>query len=119
GRTGKLFAYEYAGIEPDILASAKGIGSGFPMGACLSTKKAAVGMTAGTHGSTYATNPLAMRVGNAVMDILLAPDFLPKINNIAHYLASRLEALRQAYPEIITEVRGKGLMQGIKLTKEP
>ena len=85
GRTGKLFAHEWAGIAPDIMAIAKGLGGGFPVGACLATEKAAAGMTSGTHGSTFGGNPLAMAVGNAVLDVVLAPGFLDHVNRVANY----------------------------------
>ena len=118
GRTGKLFAHEWAGISPDILASAKGIGNGFPLGACLATKEAAKGMTAGTHGSTYANNPLAVRVCNAVMDLMLEPGFFEKVQGISAYLVESLQAVRQRYPNVITDVRGKGLLTGIKVNHD-
>ncbi len=114
GRTGTLFAHEWAGITPDVMAVAKGIGGGFPLGACLATEKAAVGMTGGTHGSTYGGNPLAMAVGNAVLDVMLAPGFLEQVNSVAALLHRRLEALVLKHPKIFTEVRGKGLLLGLK-----
>ena len=114
GRTGKLFAYEHAGVAPDILASAKGIGGGFPLGACLATREAAKGMTAGTHGSTYGGNPLAMAVGNAVLDVILKDGFLDAVNRKAIVLSQKLAALKDQYPDIIDDVRGSGLMMGIK-----
>lgn len=114
GRTGKLFAHEWAGITPDIMAVAKGIGGGFPLGACLATEKAAVGMTGGTHGSTYGGNPLAMAVGNAVLDVMLAPGFVDGVVRIADLLRGRLEDLVRKHPSIFTEVRGKGLLLGLK-----
>jgi acetylornithine/N-succinyldiaminopimelate aminotransferase len=119
GRTGKLFAHEWAGITPDIMAVAKGIGGGFPMGACLATKEAAKGMTVGTHGSTYANGPLAVRVGNAVLDVVLKAGFLKHVNSISAYLHAELEKLRSRQPKAILEVRGKGLMLGIKVSIEP
>ena len=118
GRTGKLFAHEWADIQPDILASAKGIGNGFPLGACLCTEKVGQHMTAGSHGSTYGNNPLGIRVGNAVMDILLKDGFLEHVNTISAYLITALENLQQSYPELILDVRGKGLMIGIKLSSD-
>ncbi len=118
GRTGKIFAHENFGIKPDIVASAKGIGSGFPLGACLATKKAAQGMTAGSHGSTYGNNPLAMRVGNAVMDIILADGFFDNVTRIGEYLKEKLEELAGKFPSVIEEVRGIGLMLGVKLTSD-
>ena len=116
GRTGKLFAHEWAGdAAPDILASAKGIGGGFPMGACLATERAAAGMVAGTHGSTYGGNPLAMAVGNAVMEEMTAPGFMDHVIEMAGLLRQRLAGLADAFPDIIEDVRGEGLMMGIKL----
>jgi acetylornithine/N-succinyldiaminopimelate aminotransferase len=114
GRTGKLFAHEWSGITPDIMAVAKGIGGGFPMGAFLATSEAAKGMTAGTHGSTYGGNPLAMAVGNAVLDIVAEPDFLAKVEKTALFLKQRLAELKDRYPSVIAEVRGKGLLMGIR-----
>ncbi|GHF12905.1 acetylornithine aminotransferase [Kordiimonas sediminis] len=114
GRTGKLFAYEWADITPDIVTCAKGIGGGFPMGACLATKEAASGMTAGTHGTTYGGNPLAMAVGNAVLDEMLKPGFLDHVQEMSSLLLGRLGALQQRYPDMIAEVRGTGLMVGIR-----
>jgi acetylornithine/N-succinyldiaminopimelate aminotransferase len=115
GRTGKLFAYEWAGIEPDIMAIAKGIGGGFPLGACLATAEAAKGMTAGTHGSTYGGNPLAMAVGNAAMDIVTAPGFLDQVNKTANYLNQQLGSLVAGHPAIFESVRGQGMMLGLKM----
>ncbi len=113
GRTGKLYAYEWAGITPDILASAKGIGGGFPLGACLATAEAAKGMVAGTHGSTYGGNPLAMAVGNAVLDIVLADGFLDNVRQVGLRLKQRLAATVDAHPDIIDAVRGEGLLLGL------
>jgi acetylornithine/N-succinyldiaminopimelate aminotransferase len=118
GRTGKFFAHEWAGIKPDVLCAAKGIGGGFPLGACLATKKAAIGMGKGSHGSTYGGNPLAMAVGNAVLDVILAPDFLPEVCRQGAALAEDLRALAARWPQEIVGVRGMGLMQGIK-TRRP
>ena len=115
GRTGKLFAYEWAGIEPDIMAIAKGIGGGFPLGACLATAEAAKGMTVGTHGSTYGGNPLAMAVGNAAIDLATAPGFLDHVNRNANYLNQQLGALVAGHPTIFEAVRGQGLMLGLKM----
>lgn len=115
GRTGKLFAYEWSGVEPDIMAIAKGIGGGFPMGACLATEPAASGMTLGSHASTFGGNPLAMAVGNAVLDVVLAPDFLPRVERVANYLRQQLAALPSEYPGVFEDVRGQGLMLGLKL----
>jgi acetylornithine/N-succinyldiaminopimelate aminotransferase len=117
GRTGKLFAHEWAGIEPDIMAVAKGIGGGFPFGACLATANAADGMTAGTHGTTYGGNPLAMAVGNAVLDVILDEDFLSHVNDVALVMRQGLESLKDRYPDLISDVRGTGLMLGIKCAK--
>lgn len=114
GRTGRLFAYEWAGIAPDIMAVAKGIGGGFPMGACLATEEAAKGMVAGTHGTTFGGNPLAMAVGNAVLDIVLAPGFLDHVRHMGLVLKQSLAAVADKYPRIIAEVRGEGLMLGLK-----
>lgn len=113
GRTGKLFGHEWSGVTPDIMAIAKGIGGGFPMGACLATERAAQGMTAGTHGSTFGGNPLAMAVGNAVLDVILADEFLEDVRKTADILWRRLHELVVAYPEIFTGVSGKGLMLGV------
>jgi acetylornithine/N-succinyldiaminopimelate aminotransferase len=115
GRTGKLFAHEWAGIEPDIMAIAKGIGGGFPLGACLATAEAAKGMTLGTHGSTYGGNPLAMAVGNAAIDLATAPGFLDSVNKIANYLNQQLGALVAGHPAIFEAVRGQGMMLGLKM----
>ncbi|MBR0557223.1 aspartate aminotransferase family protein [Ciceribacter sp. L1K23] len=114
GRTGKLFAHEWAGITPDIMAVAKGIGGGFPLGACLATDEAAAGMKAGTHGTTYGGNPLAMAVGNAVLDVVLADGFLRNVQDVALVLRQGLAALKDRYPDVIEDIRGEGLMLGIK-----
>lgn len=114
GRTGKLFAHEWAGIEPDILAVAKGIGGGFPLGACLATNEAAKGMTAGTHGTTYGGNPLAMAVGNAVIDVVTAPGFLDGVNDRANEFKQGLSGIVDRYPDIFADVRGQGLLAGLK-----
>lgn len=114
GRSGKLFAHEWAGVTPDIMAIAKGIGGGFPMGACLGTENAAKGMTAGTHGSTYGGNPLAMAVGNAVLDVVAQPEFLEQVRRTARDLNQRLAQLMDQHPDIIEEIRGSGLLLGIK-----
>jgi acetylornithine/N-succinyldiaminopimelate aminotransferase len=115
GRTGKLFAYQWLGIAPDIMPIAKAIGGGYPIGACLATAEAAKGMTPGTHGSTYGGNPLGMAVGNAVLDLVLAPDFLPHVEAIANYLGQQLGRLLADHPAIFEEVRGQGLMLGLKM----
>ena len=114
GRTGKLFAHEWAGITPDIMAVAKGIGGGFPMGACLATENAAKGMIAGTHGSTYGGNPLAMAVGNAVLDVVATPEFLEQVRATTRDLGQRLAELKAGHPDIIEDIRGQGLLIGIK-----
>ncbi|MFO1151255.1 MAG: aspartate aminotransferase family protein [Alsobacter sp.] len=114
GRTGKLFAYQHSGVEPDIMAIAKGIGGGFPMGACLSTLEAGKGMTAGVHGTTFGGNPLAMAVGNAVLDVILEPGFLPHVQKISLLLKQRLAELKDRHPAIIEDVRGEGLLLGLK-----
>ncbi|MCG5241037.1 aspartate aminotransferase family protein [Azospirillum doebereinerae] len=115
GRTGKLFAHEWAGITPDVMAIAKGIGGGFPLGACLATERAASGMTAGTHGSTYGGNPLATAVGNAVLDVVLEPGFLDGVQRIAGVLQGRLNDLIAKHPAFFLEQRGQGLLLGLKL----
>ena len=115
GRTGKLFAYEWLGITPDIMPIAKGIGGGFPLGACLATAEAAKGMTAGTHGSTYGGNPLAMAVGNAAMDLATAPGFLEHVQKIGSYFSQQLARLLAEHPDVFEEVRGQGLMLGLKM----
>ena len=115
GRTGKLFAHEWAGVTPDIMAVAKGIGGGFPMGACLATEKAAAGMVAGTHGSTYGGNPLAMAAGNAVLDVVLADGFLARVRDAALRFKQQLAMLKDEHPGVIEEVRGQGLLLGLKL----
>ncbi|MBB3976244.1 acetylornithine/N-succinyldiaminopimelate aminotransferase [Rhizobium azooxidifex] len=114
GRTGKFFAYEWSGIAPDIMAVAKGIGGGFPLGACLATEEAASGMVPGTHGSTYGGNPLAMAVGNAVLDVVLAEGFLEHVRDVALVLRQGLASLKDRFPDVVEEIRGEGLMLGIK-----
>ncbi|THF54555.1 aspartate aminotransferase family protein [Ollibium composti] len=116
GRTGKLFAYEWAGVEPDLMAIAKGIGGGFPMGACLATDEAAKGMTAGVHGTTFGGNPLAMAVGNAVLDVVLEQGFLDEVNRKALLFKQGLAAVADEYPQVIEGIRGTGLMLGLKCT---
>jgi acetylornithine/N-succinyldiaminopimelate aminotransferase len=115
GRTGKLFAHEWADIAPDIMAVAKGIGGGFPMGACLATAEAGKGMTAGTHGSTFGGNPLAMAVGNAVLDVVLADGFLEHVRQMGLLFKQRLASLRDRYPDVVEDIRGEGLMIGVKV----
>ncbi|MEL6121017.1 MAG: aspartate aminotransferase family protein [Pseudomonadota bacterium] len=114
GRTGKLFAHEWAGITPDVMLVAKGIGGGFPLGCVLATEEAASGMTAGTHGSTYGGNPLACAVGNAVMDHVADEAFLSEVNRKAGLLRQKLEALVASHPDVLVSVRGQGLMLGLK-----
>ncbi|GAB5437518.1 acetylornithine transaminase [Falsiruegeria mediterranea] len=114
GRTGKLFAHEWAGITPDIMMVAKGIGGGFPLGAVLATEEAASGMVAGTHGSTYGGNPLGCAVGCAVIDHVANPDFLAEVNRKSGLLRQKLEGLIADHPEVFEEVRGSGMMLGIK-----
>jgi acetylornithine/N-succinyldiaminopimelate aminotransferase len=114
GRTGKLFAHEWAGIAPDIMMVAKGIGGGFPLGAVLATEAAAAGMVLGTHGSTYGGNPLGCAVGGAVMDVVADPDFLADVTRRANHLRQGLEGLVAVHPDIFEEVRGIGLMLGLK-----
>jgi acetylornithine/N-succinyldiaminopimelate aminotransferase len=114
GRTGKLFAYEWSGVTPDIMSVAKGIGGGFPMGACLATAEAAKGLTAGTHGTTFGGNPLAMAVGNAVLDVILEPGFLTEVERKGLLFKQRLAELKDRHPGVIAEVRGQGLMVGLR-----
>lgn len=114
GRTGKLFAHEWAGVAPDIMAVAKGIGGGFPMGACLASEKAAKAMTYGTHGSTFGGNPLAMAVGNAVMDVVNDPAFLAQVDRVSRGFWTRLEGLAASHSTVFEQVRGAGLMLGLK-----
>lgn len=114
GRTGKLFAYEWAGVTPDVMALAKGLGGGFPVGACLATEAAAKFMTAGTHGSTFGGNPLAMAAANAVMDVLLEPAFLSGVNAVATDLWAKLTPVVAKHSKIFECIRGRGLMIGLK-----
>ncbi len=114
GRTGKLFAYEWSGIEPDIMALAKALGGGFPIGACLATSEAAAGMTAGTHGSTFGGNPLACAVGNAVLDVMLEPGFMEHVQKMSNLLRQGLAMIAERHSKVIEDVRGEGLMLGIK-----
>lgn len=117
GRTGKLFAHEWAGVTPDIMAVAKGIGNGFPLGACLATEEAACGMTAGTHGSTYGGNPMACAVGSAVMEHIADEDFLSEVRRKSALMRQKLEGLVAAHPDVFELVRGSGLMIGIKCVR--
>src|SRR5690242_94891 len=114
GRTGRLFAHEREGVPPDIMAVAKALGGGFPIGACLATERAATGMVAGTHGSTFGGNPLAVAAGNAVLDVMLAPGFFERVDTMAKLLWGRLEALVGSYPKLFAELRGSGLLLGIR-----
>ena len=115
GRTGKLFAYEWAHFAPDVMAVAKGLGGGFPIGAVLATNEAAKGMVPGTHGSTFGGNPLATAVGNAVLDAILEPGFLDHVQAMALRFKQQLARLQDEYPHVIAEVRGSGLLTGIKV----
>jgi acetylornithine/N-succinyldiaminopimelate aminotransferase len=114
GRTGDLFAYQHLGLTPDILSTAKGIGGGFPLGACLATAEAAKGMTAGTHGSTFGGNPLAMAAGHAVLDVVLAPGFLEQVRRNSLLLRQRLAEIQDRHGDVIAEVRGEGLLLGMR-----
>ncbi len=115
GRTGKFFAHEWSEIEPDIMAVAKGIGAGFPLGACLATKKVAASMVPGTHGSTYGGNPLACAVGNAVIEHILEKGFLEHVERMGQLLNRHMQQLMQKYPDLVLDVRGRGLMAGMKI----
>lgn len=117
-RTGTLYAYEQYGVTPDILATAKGIGGGFPMGACLATEKAAAGMVFGTHGSTYGGNPFAMAAGQAVFDVILEPGFLDHVKKTGERLVQALEQFIPNHPELFEGVRGRGLMLGVKMKSD-
>ncbi|KSB90415.1 acetylornithine aminotransferase [Caulobacter vibrioides] len=116
GRTGKLFAHEWAdGAEPDIMCVAKALGGGFPVGACLATHEGAKGMTPGTHGSTYGGNPLAMAVGTAAFDAINTPELLDNVKTVAGYFTQQLNGLKDRFPDVVLDIRGKGLLIGIKL----
>jgi acetylornithine/N-succinyldiaminopimelate aminotransferase len=115
GRTGKFFAHEWAGIEPDIMAVAKGIGGGFPLGACLAKGEVSKSMVPGTHGSTYGGNPLACTIGNAVLDRVLAPGFIDNVDKMGQRLRWHMQQLQQRFPDLVLELRGRGLLAGIKL----
>ena len=115
GRTGALFAYQRFGVTPDIMAIAKALGGGFPLGAFLGTEEAAKGMTAGTHGSTFGGNPLAMAVANAVLDVVTAPGFLDRVQRLALLFKQRLSELKDRFPNVIAEVRGEGLLIGLRI----
>ena len=118
GRTGKFFAFEHTGVIPDIVPIAKGIGSGFPIGACLVTKKVASCMTPGSHGSTFGGNPLAMSIGNAVLDIIFKKGFLKNVQKISKYFHKELHKLQSEYPKVVKEVRGAGLLVGLEISKD-
>ncbi len=118
GRIGYLYAYEYYGIKPDIIASAKGLGGGFPVGACLATKKAASGMVVGTHGTTYGGNPLAMKITKTVIETILEKNFLNKVKENGDFLFSELKNLQKEFPAIIADVRGIGFMIGLELKEK-
>lgn len=114
-RTGALYAHEHYGVKPDIMTSAKGVGNGFPFALCMATEKAAVGMTQGSHGSTYGGNPLAMAVGHAVLDVVLEDGFMAHVDDMAAILHAGLQTLAAEFSTLIQEVRGKGLMIGLKI----
>ncbi len=114
GRTGHLFGYQKIGVTPDVMAVAKGLGGGFPVGACLATAEAAKGMTAGTHGSTFGGNPLAMAVGNAVLDVVLAPGFLESVRDKALLFKQRLAEVKDRHPAVLAELRGDGFLIGLR-----
>ncbi len=114
GRTGELFAYKWTGVTPDVMALAKALGGGFPIGACLATARAAAGMTAGTHGSTFGGNPLAVAAASAVLDVMLAPGFLDHVRRMSLLLKQKLASVVDRYPSVVSEVRGEGLLVGLK-----
>jgi acetylornithine/N-succinyldiaminopimelate aminotransferase len=114
GRTGELFAYQRTGVAPDVMALAKALGGGFPMGACLATNEAACGMTAGTHGSTFGGNPLAVAAANAVLDVMLAPGFFDHVKRMSLLLKQKLASIVDRHPNVLSEVRGEGLLIGLK-----
>jgi acetylornithine/N-succinyldiaminopimelate aminotransferase len=114
GRTGRLFAHEWVGVPPDVMGVAKALGNGLPIGACLATEKAAVGMVAGSHGSTFGGNPMAVAAGNAVLDVMLEPGFFDRTQRIGRLLWTKLEELTRAYPKLFVEMRGSGHLLGIK-----
>lgn len=114
GRTGTLFAYQHTGVTPDIMSLAKALGGGFPAGACLTTAEAGRGMTAGTHGSTFGGNPLAMAAGNAVLDVMLAPGFFEHVSRVSLLLKQKLAEIKDRFPSVISEVRGEGLLVGLR-----
>lgn len=114
GRTGELFAYQWTGVTPDVMALAKALGGGFPIGACLATAEAAAGMTAGTHGSTFGGNPLAIAAAGAVLDVMLAPGFFDHVKRMSLLLKQKLASVVDRYPAVLSEVRGEGLLIGVK-----
>jgi acetylornithine/N-succinyldiaminopimelate aminotransferase len=114
GRSGKLFAYEWSGVAPDVMSLAKGLGGGFPIGACLATARAAAGMVAGSHGTTFGGNPLAMAAANAVLDVMLEPGFLEHVDQVARGFRAKLDALAARYPKVFADARGAGLLLGLK-----
>ncbi len=114
GRTGELFAYQRTGVTPDVMALAKALGGGFPIGACLATNEAASGMTAGTHGSTFGGNPLAVAAANAVLDVMLAPGFFDHVKRMSLLLKQKLASIVDRHPGVLSEVRGEGLLIGLK-----
>ncbi len=118
GRTGRLFAHQWTGVAPDLMAVAKGLGAGFPIGACLATEKAAAAMTPGSHGSTFGGNPLAMAVAGAVLDVVLEEGFLDMVDAVGELLWRRLIGLARHHPDVIEDVSGKGLMAGLKCKVE-
>jgi acetylornithine/N-succinyldiaminopimelate aminotransferase len=118
-RTGKIWAHQWSGVTPDIMAVAKGVGGGFPMGAFLATKEAAKGMVRGVHGTTFGGNPLAMAVGNACYDEISKPEFLERVNTVANHLTQALEGLKDRHPDLVVAVTGKGLLRGLKLKIDP
>lgn len=118
-RTGKIWAHQWSGVTPDIMAVAKGVGGGFPMGAFLATKEAAKGMVKGVHGTTFGGNPLAMAVGNACYDEISKPEFLERVNTVSNHLTQALESLKDRHPNLVVAVTGKGLMRGLKLKIDP
>jgi acetylornithine/N-succinyldiaminopimelate aminotransferase len=114
GRLGELFGYQKLGVTPDVMGLAKGLGAGFPIGACLATAEASKGMTPGTHGSTFGGNPLAMAAGHAVLDVVLKPGFLDRVRRIALLFKQRLAEVKDRHPAVIAEVRGEGLLIGLR-----
>src|SRR3954447_20338538 len=115
GRTGDLFAYKRLGVTPDIMPLAKALGGGFPVGACLATAEAARGMTPGSHGSTYGGNPLAMAVGVASVEELVKPELMAQVREVSGYLTQQISGLKDRYPDVVLDIRGKGMLIGVKL----